>query len=64
MNCCRCAPLTVRVIYQAMDRLQNDTRVCPYSLAEARRKLAILQDRRERRERAAHGSYETAVGAA
>ncbi|MCB1484796.1 MAG: hypothetical protein KDJ17_07875 [Hyphomicrobiaceae bacterium] len=64
MNCCRCAPLTVHVIYQAMDRLQNDTRICPYSLAEARRKLAILQDRRERRERAAHAPHETAVGAA
>lgn len=54
MNCCRCAPLAVSVIYQAMDRLEKDTRVCPFALAEARRKLAILDDRRQRREKTTH----------
>lgn len=51
MNCCRCAPLAVAVIYQSMERLERDTRVCPYALAEARRKLAILDERRQRREK-------------
>ena len=51
MNCCRCAALTVSVIYTSMDRLEKDTRVCPYALAEARRKLAILDERRQRREK-------------
>ncbi len=51
MNCCRCAALTVSVIYSSMDRLEKDTRVCPYALAEARRKLAILDERRQRREK-------------
>jgi len=41
-----------------MDRLEHDTRVCPYSLAEARRKLAILQSRRDRRERVVYGDYD------
>ncbi len=58
MNCCRCAPLTVSIIYDSMDRLEHDTRVCPYSLAEARRKLAILQSRRDRRERVVYGDYD------
>jgi len=49
MNCCRCAPLTVSIIYAAMDRLERDTSVCPYVLAETRRKLVQLSERRERR---------------
>lgn len=53
MNCCRCASLTVSIIYSSMDRLEKDTRVCPYALAEARRKLAILDERRRRREKLA-----------
>lgn len=62
MNCCRCAPLTVSVIYASMDRLEHDRRVCPYSLAEARRRLAILQDRRERRARgAAYSRHDSAL---
>lgn len=52
MNCCTCAPLTVKVIYEAMDKLEHDARVCPYSLAAARRKLATLEARRQRRETA------------
>lgn len=52
MNCCRCAPLTVAVIYSSMDRLRQDTRICPFALAEARRKLGVIAERRERRERA------------
>ncbi len=50
MNCCTCAPVAVEAIYAAMDRLQHDTRVCPYALAEARNKLARIQERRARRE--------------
>jgi len=57
MNCCRCAPLTVSVIYDSMDRLEHDTRVCPYSLAEARRKLARLQDRNDRRQQYMRGEH-------
>lgn len=53
MNCCRCAPLVVSVIYESMERLERDTRVCPYALAEARRKLALLDERRQRRDRTA-----------
>ena len=50
MNCCTCAPLTVATIYDAMKRLEADTRLCPYALAEARRKLISLEERRQRRE--------------
>lgn len=46
-----------------MDRLEHDTRVCPYSLAEARRKLAILQSRRDRRERVNYGDYDAVAHA-
>ena len=49
MNCCSCAPLTVELIYEAMARLESNTRICPYALAEVRRKLARLQGRRNRR---------------
>ncbi len=51
MNCCSCAPIAVGVIYQAMDRLQADTRVCPFVLAEARAKLIRLEERRAERQR-------------
>lgn len=51
MNCCRCAPLTVSVIYAAMDRLAANTRVCPFALAEARAKLVRIEERRARRQR-------------
>lgn len=49
MNCCTCAPVAVAAIYSAMDRLGDDTRVCPYALAEARAKLIRLEERRDRR---------------
>lgn len=49
MNCCGCAPLAVSVIYASMDRLESDAHVCPYALAEARRKIASLEERRLRR---------------
>jgi hypothetical protein len=52
MNCCSCAPLTVALIYEAMTRLESDTRVCPFALAEARRKLAAAENRRKRRDSA------------
>lgn len=50
MNCCSCAPVTVSAIYTAMDRLQADTRVCPYALAEARAKLIRIEERRASRQ--------------
>jgi hypothetical protein len=49
MNCCSCAPLTVALIYSAMTRLESDTRICPFALAEARTKLARVEGRRRRR---------------
>lgn len=48
MNCCTCAPLTVSVIYDTMDQLQSDTRVCPFALAAARAKLQRVEERRTR----------------
>jgi len=51
MNCCTCAPLTVSAIYAAMDRLQADTRICPFALAEARNKLIKIEERRVQRQR-------------
>jgi hypothetical protein len=51
MNCCRCAPIAVSAIYSAMDRLEQSTRVCPFALAEARAKLVLIEERRERRQR-------------
>ena len=50
MNCCTCAPLAVSTIYDAMDRLKSDTRVCPYALATAREKLGKAEQRRVRRQ--------------
>ena len=49
MNCCSCAPLTVAVIYEAMARLESDTRICSFALAEVRSKLARVEGRRRRR---------------
>lgn len=49
MNCCTCAPVAVAVIYAAMDRLEHDTRVCPYALAKARARLIRIEERRARR---------------
>jgi hypothetical protein len=46
MNCCSCAPVAVAAIYAAMDRLQHDTRVCPYALAEARARLVRIEELR------------------
>jgi len=51
MNCCTCAPVAVAAIYDAMDKLAEDTRVCPFALAEARAKLVRLEERREQRRR-------------
>jgi len=50
MNCCTCAPLAVATIYAAMQRLENDTHVCPFALNSARARLADLDARRVRRE--------------
>lgn len=53
MNCCTCAPVTVKAIYEVMDRLAADTRICPFALAEARSKLIRIEERRiERQKRA------------
>ena len=51
MNCCTCAPIAVAAIYAAMDKLAEDTRVCPFALAEARAKLVRIEERREHRQR-------------
>ena len=53
MNCCTCATLTVAAIYDAMDKLAQTTRVCPFMLAEARAKLVRIEERRLRRAAAA-----------
>jgi hypothetical protein len=50
MNCCTCAPIAVSAIYNAMDRLAADTRVCPYALADARAKLIRIEERRATRQ--------------
>jgi hypothetical protein len=51
MNCCSCAPLAITAIYAAMDRLADDTRICPYALADARAKLIRIEERRAARQR-------------
>ena len=51
MNCCTCAPVAVSAIYAAMDRLEADTRICPFALAEARAKLIRIEERRADRQR-------------
>ena len=48
MNCCTCAPVAVSAIYAAMDRLAQQTHLCPFLLAEARAKLIRIEERRER----------------
>ena len=50
MNCCSCAPVTVSAIYAVMDRLESDTRICPFALAEARSKLIRIEERRSQRQ--------------
>lgn len=60
MNCCTCAPVAVAAIYEAMDRLAADTRVCPYALADARAKLIRIEERRATRQKridAAHAEH-------
>jgi hypothetical protein len=57
MNCCRCAPVAVATIYAAMDRLAQNTCVCPFALAEARAKLIRIEERRERRQRRLDDAY-------
>jgi bacterioferritin-associated ferredoxin len=49
MNCCTCAPIAVDVIYAAMDKLEHDTRISAYALAEARQKIARIEERRAKR---------------
>jgi hypothetical protein len=56
MHCCSCAPLSVSAIYNAMDRLALDTRICPFALAEARAKLVRIEVRKERRQRRAEAT--------
>lgn len=57
MNCCTCAPVTVSAIYTAMDRLEADTQICPFALAEARAKLIRIEERRERRQRRVEAEF-------
>ncbi len=47
MNCCSCAPLAVTTIYQLVDQLERDGRVCPNACATA--KVRLLQfDKKQR----------------
>lgn len=49
MSCCSCAPLAVETIYQMVDKLERNGRVCPYACATVKAKLIYLnQKRRER----------------
>jgi bacterioferritin-associated ferredoxin len=48
MNCCTCAPLTIRVIYDTIERLAATGRVCPFASAEFCAKLIQLETRKRR----------------
>lgn len=48
MNCCGCAPLTVATIYETMERLEQEGRVCPCACATARSKLLRIVESRRR----------------
>jgi hypothetical protein len=56
MICTGCAPMTVAVIYAAMDRLSAELRISPYELAAARAKLEKLEERRKLRDQLAQSS--------
>jgi hypothetical protein len=46
MNCCTCAPLTIRVIYDTIERLASQGRVCPFASKEFCAKLIRLETRK------------------
>lgn len=46
MHCCTCAPLTIRVIYDTIERLAATGRVCPFASVEFCAKLIKLETRR------------------
>ena len=46
MQCCGCAPLAVATIYEIVERLEREGRVCPCACATAKSKLIQL-DRRQ-----------------
>jgi hypothetical protein len=49
MNCCGCAPLVVGKIYELVDKLEAEGRICPYAGATAKVRLRRLTVRRGRR---------------
>ena len=46
MQCCGCAPLTVSVIYDLVDKLEREGRACPCACATAKSRLSRLDPRR------------------
>lgn len=42
MNCCGCAPLVVTKIYELVDKLEREGRVCPYASASTKVRLEKL----------------------
>jgi hypothetical protein len=46
MKCCGCAPLAVSTIYETVERLERDGRVCPKLCATAKSRLIQLGKRR------------------
>jgi hypothetical protein len=42
MNCCGCAPLLVSTIYQMVQKLEREERICPCACASAKTKLEKL----------------------
>jgi bacterioferritin-associated ferredoxin len=46
MNCCTCAPLTIRIIYDTIERLAKSGRVCPFASADFCAKLIRLETKK------------------
>jgi hypothetical protein len=44
MNCCGCAPLVVTRIYEIVERLEAEGRVCPYVSASTKVRLLRLSN--------------------
>ncbi|NJO22587.1 MAG: hypothetical protein HC868_06115 [Sphingomonadales bacterium] len=42
MNCCGCAPLLVSTIYQIVQKLEREERICPCACESAKTKLEKL----------------------
>jgi hypothetical protein len=58
MNCCGCAPLTVSTIYETMERLEREGRVCPCACATARSKLLRIVESHKTRRNGTGGAQE------